>query len=77
MVDQGVEVDIFDDAVIEGDISFFSETFGLSHIEPIGGLIGGALEATLIDESFEKTERMAIIFGPVHADVFDIKGQNL
>ena len=77
MFDQKVEIDIFDDAVIEGDISFFSETFGLSHIEPIRGPIGGALEATLIDEGFEKTEGVAIIFGPVHADVFDIKGQNL
>jgi hypothetical protein len=31
----------------------------------------------VIDEGFEKTEGMAIRFGPVQADVFDIKGQEL
>jgi hypothetical protein len=77
MFNQRIEIDIFNDAVIEGDIPFFSEPFGLSDIDPIGGLIGGALEAILIDEGFEKTEGVAIILGPVHADVFDIKGQNL
>jgi hypothetical protein len=77
MFDQGVEIDILDDAVIEGGTSFFGESFGLSHIDPIGGLIGGALEATLIDEGFEKVEGMAIIGWPVLSDVFDIEGEEL
>jgi len=75
--DQGVEIDIFDDAVIEGDISFFGETFGLSYMDPICGLIGGALKAALIDEGFEKVEGMAIIRGPILTEAFDIEGEEL
>jgi len=73
--DQGVEVDIFDEAMIEGGISFFCETFGLSDIDPIGGLIGGAFEATLVDEGFEQVEGMAKIGGPVLTEAFDIEGE--
>jgi hypothetical protein len=63
--------------VIDGDIAFFGESFGLSYIDPIGGLIGGAFEATLIDEGFEKGERVAIIPGLVVANGFDIEGEKL
>ena len=63
--------------MIEGDISFFSKTFGLSYMDPIRGLIGGAFEALVIDESFEKVEGMAKIGGPVFSDLFDIEGEEL
>jgi hypothetical protein len=63
--------------MIEGDISFFSETFGLSHIDPIRGLVGGALKATLIDEGFEKVKGMAIISRPILSEAFDIEGEEL
>ena len=70
--DQGVEVDIFDDAVIEGDISSFSEASGLSNVDPVGGLIGGAFESALIDEGFEEVDGVAVIVEPVFLDLFDI-----
>ena len=63
--------------MIEGDISFFSETFGLSHIDPISGFIGGAFEATLVDEGFEQIEGVANIGGPVLREAFDIKGEEM
>jgi hypothetical protein len=33
--DQRVEVDIFDEAMIERDITSFGETFSFSHVDPI------------------------------------------
>jgi hypothetical protein len=77
MFDQGVEIDILNDAVIGRAVAFFIEPFGLSHIDPIGGLIGGAFEATLIDEGFEQVEGMAKIGGPVLPEAFDIEGEEL
>jgi hypothetical protein len=77
MFDQGVEVDILNNAVIGRVVAFFIEPFGLSHIDPIGGLIGGAFEATLIDEGFEQVERVAKIGGPVLTEAFDIEGKKL
>jgi len=49
----------------------------LSDIDPIGGLVGGAFEATLIDEGFEQVERMAKRGGPVLTEAFDIEGEEL
>jgi len=49
----------------------------LSHIDPIGGLVGGAFEATLIDKGFEQIEGVAKIGGPVLAETFDIEGEEL
>jgi hypothetical protein len=63
--------------VIERDISFFGETFGLSYIDPICGSVGGALEAILIDEGFEQVDGVAKIGGPVFSDLFDIEGEEL
>ncbi len=77
MFDQGVEVDILNNAVIGRVVAFFIEPFGLSHIDPIGGLIGGAFEATLIDEGFEQVEGVAKIGGPVLTEAFDIEGEKL
>ena len=77
MFDQGVEIDILNDAVIGRAVAFFVEPFGLSHIDPISGLIGGTFETTLVDEGFEQVEGMAIIGGPVLSDVFDIEGEEL
>lgn len=77
LFDQGVEINILNDAVIGRAVAFFIEPFGLSHIDPIGSLIGGAFEATLIDEGFEQVEGMAKIGGPVLPEAFDIEGQKL
>jgi Na+-transporting NADH:ubiquinone oxidoreductase subunit NqrB len=52
--DQGVEINILNDAVVGRAVAFFTEPFGLSHIDPIGSLIRGSLEAALIDEGFEQ-----------------------
>jgi len=49
----------------------------LSHIDPISSLIRGTLEATLIDEGFEQAEGVAKIGGPVLAEAFDTKGEEL
>ncbi len=77
MFDQGVEMDILNDAVIGRAVSFFVEPFGLCHIDPISGLIRGAFEETLIDEGFEQVEREAVIGWPALSDAFDIEGQEL
>lgn len=49
----------------------------MSDIDPIGGLIGGAFEATLVDEGFEQIEGMAKIGGPVPTEAFDIEGEEM
>jgi hypothetical protein len=61
--------------VIGRAVAFFIEPFGLSHIEPIGRLIRGTLEAALIDESFEQAKGMAKIGKPVLSEGFDIEGE--
>jgi hypothetical protein len=77
MFDQGVEINVLNEAVINGAVAFFIEPFGLSHIDPIGSLIGGAFEATLIDESFEQVKGVAKIGGPVLTEASDIEGEEL
>ena len=72
LFDQGVEIDIFDDAVIGGAGAFFIEPFGLSDIYPIGGLVGGAFETILIDEGFKEVDGVAVVSGPVLLDFSDI-----
>jgi hypothetical protein len=63
--------------VIGGAGAFFIEPFGLSHIDPIGSLVGGAFETTLIDKGFEQIKRMAKRGGPVLTEAFDIEGEEL
>jgi len=75
--DQGVEINILNDAVVGRAVAFFTEPFGLSHIDPIGSLIRGSLEAALIDEGFEQAEGMAKIGRPVFPERFDIEGEEL
>jgi len=75
LFDQGVEINILNDAVIGRAVAFFIEPFGLSHIDPIRSLVRGPLEATLIDESFEQAEGMAKIGRPVLAEKIDIEGE--
>ena len=77
LFDQGVEIDILNDAVIGRAGAFFIEPFGLSHIDPIGGLVGGAFEAALIDEGFEQIEGVAKRGEPVLTEAFDIEGEEL
>ena len=77
LFDQGVEINVLNDAVIGRAVAFFIEPFGLSHIAPISSLIRGTLEATLIDEGFEQVERVAKIGGPVLTEAFDIEGKKL
>jgi len=77
MFDQGVEINVLNDAVIGRAEPFFIEPFGLSHIDPIGSLIGGAFEAILIDEGFEQVKGVAKIGGPVLVEASDIEGEEM
>lgn len=58
---------VLDDAIIDRSSALFGESFGLSHMDSISGLIGGALEANLIGGVFEKIDRIVIMFWPVVA----------
>jgi hypothetical protein len=35
-------------------MSFFGNTFGLAHTDPVGGLVTGAFESILFHERFEQ-----------------------
>jgi hypothetical protein len=38
---------------------------GLAHVNPVGGLVAGAVESVLLDEALQQVNRMAVASLPV------------
>jgi len=54
----------------------FGDTFSLTDLYPIGGLVAGAFESALLDEGLQQVKGMVVNGHPIIGDGFDVERQN-
>jgi len=70
-----VEIDVLDRHA-EGSVAVLATApLSVAHVNPVGGLVAGALEALGIDKGFDQIDGVAISSLPVGAHTLEGEGQ--
>ena len=54
--------------MVQMNMTFFGGSLGFSGQDPVGGLVAGAFEAGLFNESFQQIQRVIVGLKPVIGD---------